>query len=834
MPSSPQVVLLYRCILLALGYLATGWLGLKMPYVGVHITLLWLPTGIATAALLRWGGAVWPGVYLGSLLVNISVEASLPLAMCISVGNTLGPLVVVRWLAQHGFQATFDSRRDVSVLVGAALLGMLVSAGAGVLSLLLFGALSLSAAPTAFLSWWMGDAVGVLLAAPLILLFPQRHVSRTGGTHEMFLLVLVSGAAAWFSFAEDYEAIGRTLPLAFLTLPFLFWAALRFGMFGAAFTAFGFSLIAAWCTGAGHGTFHLPDPHLSMSLLWGYMATCVLTGLLIGALLNEQRGIERTLRESEQKLRGLFELSQLGIALTDMQGHYVEFNRAFERVCGYSGDELRVIDYWSLTPREYFQQESAQLDELRQRGAYGPYEKEYIRKDGSRVPLQLNGVRITGSDGRPYIWSIVEDITERKRTAEELNRHRHHLAELVEQRTRELTQAKQQAESATVAKSTFLANMSHEIRTPLNAIIGMAGLIRRSGVPSDQMARLDQIDIAGQHLLDIINATLDLSKIEAGKFVLDESAVDVAALAAHVASILSPAAQAKGLALYVQVQPWMGRLLGDQTRLQQVLLNYGTNAIKFTKAGAVTLRFKLTEASDDSVLLRVEVVDTGIGIAPDKLRKLFSAFEQADNSITREYGGTGLGLAINKRLAQLMGGNVGADSKEGEGSTFWMTARLKKGEPVPAPAAQPVTHQGPAEQALARDHLGARILLVEDEPVNREVATQFLLLMQPHLDVARDGIEAIEMASRNRYDLILMDMQMPRMDGLEASRRIRALPGQAQQRTPIVALTANAFAEDKARCLDAGMDDLITKPFEADVFYATILRCLAERAPQGV
>jgi hemerythrin-like metal-binding protein len=386
----------------------------------------------------------------------------------------------------------------------------------------------------------------------------------------------------------------------------------------------------------------------------------------------------------------------------------------------------------------------------------------------------------------------------------------------------ELLRLKNEAVEATVAKSRFLANMSHEIRSPLNAITGLGHLMRRMGVTAQQQEQLDRIDSAGHHLMDIVDSILDLSKIEAGKFVLEQTDIQLEAIIADVVSMLRERADAKTLRLEVDAVLPPLALKGDPTRIRQVLLNYGTNAIKFTQAGTITLRASVVEEAAESALLRFEVEDTGIGIAPEAINRLFTAFEQAEDSTTRKYGGTGLGLAINRKLAELMGGEVGVRSVLGEGSTFWLTMRLHRGTRAAPRAAAPAGNA--AEARLKGGHAGGRVLLAEDNEINCEIARTLLEDAGLVVDTAEDGAQAVELAGAGDYALILMDMQMPRMGGLEATREIRRMPRHA--RTPILALTANAFAEDKARCLAAGMNDFIAKPVDPPVLFATMLRWL--------
>jgi len=677
--------------------------------------------------------------------------------------------------------------------------------------------------------------------------------------------------------------------------------------------------------------------------------------------------VNKRAEEHLAKLSLAIEQSSESILITNTRAEIEYVNEAFIQSTGYRREELlgqnpRLLNS-GQTPRETF----VTMWDLLVSGQTWRGELRNRRKDGSDYVEWASITPLRQPDGTiSHYVAVKEDITEKKRLGAELDKHRHHLESLVEKRTAELIQARQQAEAANQTKSAFLANMSHEIRTPMNAIVGLTHILRRSITVPEQLSKLEKITGAADHLLGVINDILDISKIEANKLVLEKTDFDLGELLARVASMVIDRARAKKLELIVDPDHGLAMVSGDSTRLSQALLNYLINAVKFTEQGLIVLRARMIEESATQVLIRFEVEDTGIGIEADQLPRLFQSFEQADSSTTRRFGGTGLGLAITRNLAALMGGEVGVTSTPGVGSTFWMTVLLGKGSSgagryripellgkralvvddkpvtclvlsqllretgltsasVPSgnaavdavaaadqggtpfdlvlidllmpdvdgvetlarlrrlplrvhPLALLVTASGDptvlddalaagfvdvllkplslallypvlkkhqrailglsasgaesgddhdarsAKYELQTRYQGARLLLVEDDPLNQEVALILLGDIGWTIDVADDGEKAVDKVANNDYQLILMDMHMPVMDGVEATRRIRQLPNGRE--VPIVAMTANAFTEDRQRCLDVGMNDFVTKPVIPETLFAKILHCL--------
>ena len=519
--------------------------------------------------------------------------------------------------------------------------------------------------------------------------------------------------------------------------------------------------------------------------------------------VTERRAAVEALTQSERKLRGLFELAPVGIVLTRLDGRYAEFNEAFRRICGYEEEELKALDYWTLTPAEYAEDEARQLESLRTSGRYGPYEKEYIRKDGSRIPLRLNGMLIEAADGEQFIWSIVEDISARLETE----------AVLIE--------ARAAAEAAAVAKSEFLANMSHEIRTPLTGVVGFAGLLEAmEDIPDTARRYAARIATSAETLLAVVNDVLDFSKLEARQMEFDPQAFDVADLAETVADLVRDRAARKGVELVARNDGGPPpRLVADSARLRQVLLNFLTNAVKFTDSGSITLAFRYDPATSR---LRMSVTDTGVGVPPERADRLFQRFSQIDASSSRRHGGTGLGLAISKSLIEVMGGEIGCESAPGAGSTFWFE--------IPAPAAT-VSDEPPARAAPPADIQApsASILIVDDVSVNRELIAAMLSPFDVTLAEAASGAEAVRATMAQRFDLILMDLQMPGMDGMAATRAIRA-NSDLNRATPVLAISANVLPEQVAEAREAGMNDHVAKPIDPADLIGKVARWTSHEA----
>ena len=506
-------------------------------------------------------------------------------------------------------------------------------------------------------------------------------------------------------------------------------------------------------------------------------------------------------KQAEEQLRWLNEAvrqSTAAIVVSDSE-HRVQYaNPAYEWLFGYSLAELQGHNLSILLPDDPALREENPVES-------GNFEGQKLRrtKDGRTISVLVKTAPIVDANGATIGYvSAKTDLTQ-------------------------LKEAEVKAEAANRAKSDFLATMSHEIRTPMNGVIGLTHLALMGDLAPKQREYIEGIGQSAQHLLTIINDILDLSKIEAERIELENVPFDLAQVIDDTLVVVKNDAAAKGVSVSVQFAPDVPRkLVGDPLRIGQVLLNYLNNAVKFTQQGGISVKVEAEPVDRDDLLLRISVIDSGIGLTREQQGDLFKPFQQADPSITRKFGGTGLGLAIAKRLAELMNGDVGVESGVGHGSTFWFTALVgRSADSGLISPTEPTDRRTLATQpgSGTKDYSilwGAHVLLADDDPTNRTVAVGLLSAMGMEVDVAGDGKEAVEKAVAKDYEIVLMDMRMPNMDGVTATRLIREREDLAD--LPIIAMTANVLKAQKEECLAAGMSDFIGKPFDPAEFYTII------------
>jgi PAS domain S-box-containing protein len=549
--------------------------------------------------------------------------------------------------------------------------------------------------------------------------------------------------------------------------------------------------------------------------------------------ITDRKRVEKALQESDEKFHALAESAQNAIVVLDAEGQILFWNGAAERLFGYTKAEALGRKYHSLVVPERFREAAAKgLAQFRDTGTGALIGKvtevAALRKDGAEFPVEVSLSMVTLHQRHAAI-GIVRDITERKRSEAALR------------------EALEAAQANVRLKSAFLANMSHEIRTPLNGVMGMADLLLDTELTPEQRTLANTLQTSADSLLTIINDILDFSKIEAGMLTFEHRPFELRDPVEHCVQVMAERAHAKGLVLADHIDDRVpAQVVGDAGRLQQVLFNLVGNAVKFTEHGEVVVRVTREDEEREDVRLRFTVTDTGIGMTPETKKCLFKPFSQADSSITRKFGGTGLGLAISRQLVELMGGSIGVDSEAGRGSTFWFTVKLAlqpaapKVIPPPAdPASQrasisdgnktnPIAPAAPPQPPPEFKPL--RILLAEDNVVNQSVARRQLARLSRAVDIVADGRAALEAAKARPYDVVLMDCQMPEIDGYEATRQLRAweqtrrAAGEKFAPLYIIAMTASAMAGDRETCLAAGMDDYITKPVQGNVLAEAIAR----------
>jgi PAS domain S-box-containing protein len=534
---------------------------------------------------------------------------------------------------------------------------------------------------------------------------------------------------------------------------------------------------------------------------------------------------------SEKKFHSIFENSTEGIFQSSMDGRFLTVNSALVDILGYgSKKELMQVN---ITKDIYKNSEQRRhlLNELEKHGEVKNYQLTLKKKDGSDVIVKLNDRIMYDSDGnQPYFEGNIEDITQRV----EIEKEKRQAEEELRRSKEKSDQLAREATQLTMVKSQFLANMSHEIRTPMNGIIGFITLIEKEAY-KDKFEMKQFATTArrsAESLMEIINDILDLSKIESGKMELEQVPFNIADVVDEAVSLLSTNADQKGLRIVTNINPdTVLSLVGDPTRLRQIFLNLISNAIKYTKEGDIIVNVS-SLISDDDVIISAYVKDNGIGIPEDKRDKLFVPFSQVDGSYTRKYGGTGLGLVICKEFVTMMGGEIGVDSEENKGSKFYFTVKLKAQKGIEGSMLKPEkvrikpktetakVSQGNGEE-IKKVRTAYKLLLAEDNAINQKVAMRMLKEAGYYAAAVENGVRAVEAVKSGNFNLILMDVQMPEMDGFTATKHIRSLNNEAGK-VPIIALTAHALMGDKDKCIEAGMNDYISKPIDGEKLVAII------------
>jgi len=699
----------------------------------------------------------------------------------------------------------------------------------GVTGLALDGSVSWNDYGAAVMAWFSGDGIGRFGVAPFLLihvfplvrqkLFGRKYQSQTTQPEPMpaqalgIIAMLETIGQASATFLVPFIIFGprwASLELFYLSFIPVIWIAMRQGIKGVAagLVAMNFGVVIAMNS--------FPPPPPMLIKITFFMLTVSVIGLILGSVVTERLRIGTELQGRTSYLNSLIENSPIGIIVLDRH-HNVELtNPAFQKIFLHDPTGSH-IDH-SFTTRAESATVSAQVNAGR--SFHGIVQRR--RLDGKILDLDLHAVPLMVNGIRQGALGIYTDISEQLKASQLEHQHAESLGRMVG----ELSAAKEAAEAANRTKSEFLANMSHEIRTPMNGIIGMTELVLDTELTREQREYLGMVKSSADSLLSVINDILDFSKIEAGKLEVESIPFSLRHTLEDITRTLRVRARQKGLKLVCQIPRHLpDAVIGDPARLRQVLVNLAGNSIKFTAQGAITVQVDMAESSGvRPAVFHFRVADTGIGIPLDKQKLIFDAFTQSDSSTTRQYGGTGLGLSIASQLVTLMGGNIWVKSLPGQGSTFHFKVPFGVGKV--SESADAGLDQGAIALPPAGNQPRFNILLAEDNRVNQRVAQRLLEKMGHTVVLAESGKKALEAWQKQSFDFILMDVQMPEMDGFDATAKIRDQEKSSSAHIPIIAMTAHAMVGDRERCLAAGMDDYVSKPISRANLFAAIDRIM--------
>ncbi|MHA6317822.1 ATP-binding protein [Altererythrobacter sp. CAU 1778] len=781
-----------------------------------RIAAVWLPNALAIAVLLRVDlrplPAVFASMWFGNLAADLMVGDSLWKAMGLSTANSCG-IAVMLMLTRRLCGPRPDMVNLQDIMRFCAVGGIAAPALSATIATLVI-APPLAELPFVWGQWALTDALSVVIVAPALMIFIDAFRNRRRPARRD---ILEWGAITFFGTSLTfYVFLQSQFPFLFLIAPVIMLHAFRLGSLGTAFSITKVAVIAVICTWLGRGPIQLAVAGMTghMLVLQLFLASCFLVSLPVAASLQCTKKMLRQIREQKQDYALLAENMADAVLRYLPDGTFLYASPSVRDVLGASSDEL--VGSNSLIrahpeARETLRQVTRRLGSGETENERFTYRRLRDDANGEAVYIEAFCRLVRSPDGAPETIIVsARDVTHRLALEKELVRARRH------------------AEAAAEAKSEFLANMSHEIRTPMNGVLGFAELLARSDLTPEQRHQTDLITQSGRSMMRLLNDILDISKIEAGQIVVANEAVNLRQLLSHCLRLHSANAQEKGVTMREDFAIDLPvAVCTDPQRIRQIVLNLVGNAVKFTDSGEVVLR-----AGVDGETLVIAVEDSGIGIAPERMKAIFNPFVQANGTTSRKYGGTGLGLAISRKLAGLLGGELDAVSVEGRGSRFVLRVPLVK-----ADALEPAERHSEDGAASCVNLPPARILLAEDVDINRLLVGAMLEQCGQRATEAHDGNQAVRMvreaeAKGEPFDLVLMDIQMPECDGYEAARRIRAA-GIGPDKLPIMALTANAYEADIQLARDAGMQGHLAKPLRLRSLAGELNRWLGQPNPAG-
>jgi PAS domain S-box-containing protein len=830
-------------------YVATAQFGLHVTAVSGFATLVWAPSGIALAGVLIAGYSVWPAIALAAFLVNQTLGAPVLASLSLAIGNTLEAILAASLLRSISFTTAMTCVRSVVFFFAAAVASTLVGATIGVSSLWSFHKVAADQFAAAWIAWWFGDMMGAFVITPLILtlsrwadlkrIFPNSLKALEGAV--LGLLLFLTFGTSFFGWHLIFTR-GLPMHLQFLIFPLLIWASTRFGPIGASMVSFLTFIAAVGSAIVGRGPYAQPALSEGLAQFYFFISTVSGTGLVLAAYSAELESAEAVIRARKDDLENQVQerSKELIVANEELrkQEYLLDQAQHIAKVGAWEWDiktgkvtwskELYTIfdigpEYFKGTAEAFimllpanerdgvrFQLEKA----IREKSKYF-FEHSIITKSGERKTMRCRGQVLLGQNLEVVgMLGTSQDITEEKR---------------VEQRLRE---AQAIAEEANQAKTHFITNMSHEIRTPLGIVLGLSELLADPDITeAERKTFLKSLRQNGLWLSELINDVLDLSKIETGQIHVEPAEVSLLEVLNEIRQLLEPRAQDVGLNLKFSFRGRLpDRFRTDPMRLRQIFMNIIGNAVKFTAAGRVEVR-TLMVGHGKKRCLAFDVADTGIGMSKEQQGKLFQPFTQADPSTKRRFGGTGLGLFLSQQLAQALGGDVAIiASRHGRGTVMRITidpgpldtCTYSRIAELTELADETGAGRGPGPSVGARtggvtsvaapkpkkDLTGKSVLLVDDSIDNQKLIAKFLKSVGAEVDAATNGVQGVEKALNGKYDVVLMDIQMPLMDGIEATRKLRE---QGYGR-PIIALTAHALSDERTKCLKSGFSDYLSKP----------------------